>query len=435
MSQPHRTRRDFLKTSTAAASAAALSSLAVSRIAHAAGSDVIRIGMVGCGSRCPGAALNAMNVDPGVRLVAMTDVFASRVESRRKMLKEQKPDQVQVDDAHCFWGLDGYRQVIDSVDVVLIACSAKFHPVYLRAGIEAGKHVFVEKPHAIDPAGVHAVTAACELAKEKGLSVMSGLQSRHHPGYREAIQRVHDGAIGEITSIEENFLRGPYGLYPRLPEYKNEVEYQFANQYHFTWLCGDDVPQSLVHNVDRATWAMREEVPVKAHGMGGRSASYGEIFGNVFDHHGVVYEYAGGARMYAFCRTQNGCYGESSSLLVGTKGRCHTTRCRIEGETNWQYREKGENPYDIEHKVLFEAIRSGNPVNAGDYMARSTMVGVMGQLTCYSGREVTWDQVMKSDYTFLPKPEDVTLDMEPPVKLDANGEYPVFARPGVTEIL
>lgn len=429
-------RRDFLKT--AAVSAAAITQLSPARFAHAAGSDVIRIGMIGCGSRCPGAALNAMTVDPGVNLVAMTDIHADRVQSRREMLRKQKPDQVKVDDAHCFSGLDGYKNVIASVDVALIACAAKFHPYYMMEAIKAGKHVFLEKPHAIDPAGVHMVTAAAELAKQKGLSVMSGLQSRHHPGYQETIRRVHDGAIGDIVAVEENFLRGPYGLYPRLPQYKTEVEYQFANQYHFVWLCGDDVPQSLVHNVDRATWALHDQTPLKCHGMGGRSASYGEIYGNVFDHHGVVYQYASGVRMYAFCRTQNGCYNESSSILLGSKGRANVTQCRIEGQTNWRYephKDRMENPYDIEHKVLFDAIRSGKPTNSGDYMARSTMIGVMGQLSCYSGKEVTWDQVMKSNYTILPKPEDVRLDMEPPVKLDPEKqEYPVYARPGMTTI-
>jgi predicted dehydrogenase len=425
-----------LKTS-AAVSAAALGELALARSAHAGGSEILKIGMVGCGSRCPGAAVNAMNVDPGVRLVAMTDIFADRVQSRRKMLKEQKPQQVQVDDAHCFSGLDGYRQVIDSVDVVLIACAAKFHPVYLLAAVEAGKHVFVEKPHAIDPAGVHMVTAACELAKKKGLSVMSGLHSRHHPGYQETIKRIHDGAIGHIVSIEENFLRPPYGLYPRLPLYKTEVEYQFANQYHFTWLSGDDVPQSLVHNVDRATWAMNGEVPIKAHGLGGRSGTYGnEKYGNVFDHHSVVYEYASGVRMYAFCRTTDGCYNEYSSIILGSKGRCNLMACRIEGETDWHYTGKGFNPYDIEHKVLFEAIRSGKPFNAGSYMAPSTMIGVLGQLSCYSGKQVTWDQAMKSNFAYSPKPEDVRLDMAPPVRFDkAVGDYPVFARPGFTNLL
>jgi predicted dehydrogenase len=431
---PTPSRRDFLKT-CAAVSAAAVSTLPIERTAHAAGSDIIRIGMIGCGSRCPGAAINAMNVDPGVNLVAMTDIHADRVENRRKMLQKQKPEQVKVDDTHCFSGLDGYRHVIESVDVVLIACAAKFHPYYLMKAIEAGKHVFLEKPHAIDPVGIRQLTAAAELAKEKRLSIMSGLHSRHHPGYKETIQRIHDGAIGEIVAIEENFLRGPYGLYPRLPQYKTEVAYQFANQYHFTWLSGDDVPQSMVHNVDRASWAMKEQTPIKAHGMGGRSASYGEIYGNVFDHHGVVYEYANGVRMYAFCRTQNGCYNNSSSVVLGSKGRADVTGCTIHGETEWKYREKAANPYDIEHKVLFEAIRSGNPVNAGDYMARSTLIGIMGQLTCYTGKEITWDQATKSKFFYTPKPEDVTLEMEPPVKLAENGEYPVFSRPGMSTLV
>jgi predicted dehydrogenase len=377
-----------------------------------------------------------MNVDPGVRLVAMTDIVKDRVLGQRSKLQQQKPDQMAVDDDHCFSGLDGYKNVIASADVVLVACAAKFHPVYLRAGIEAGKHVFVEKPHAIDPAGLRDVTTACELAKEKKLCVQSGLHSRYHQGYQETIKRIHDGAIGEIVTIEENFLRGPYGLYKRQAG-MNEVEYQFSNQYHFTWLSGDDVAQSLVHNVDRAGWAMKEQVPKKAHGMGGRSASFGEQFGNVFDHHGVVYEYENGVRMYAFCRTQYGCYDEYSSLLFGTKGRCQLMQCRIEGETNWRYGAKRgeEEPHQAEHRPFFAAIRAGNPLNAGDYMARSTRVAVMGQLACYSGKEVTWDQMMKSDYVLQPKPEDVSLDMEPPVKPGANGEYPVFARPGMTKIL
>jgi len=410
--------------------AATLGGLSLARGAHAAGSDVIRIGLIGCGGRGPGAALNAMTVDPGVRLVAMTDIFADRVQNARKALKAEKPGQVEVDDDHCFSGLDGYKQVIESVDVVLIACSAKYHPVYLEAAIKAGKHVFVEKPHAIDPVGVRQVTAACELAKQKKLCVMSGLHSRHHPGYQETVKRIHDGAIGEIISVEENFLRGPYGLYYRQPK-QTEVEYQFSNQYHFAWLSGDDVPQSLVHNLDRATWAMQGQTPIAAHGLGGRSASFGEVYGNVFDHHSVVYEYANGVRLYALCRTENGCYNNTDSVILGSKGRACITQCTIDGKTKWRYRGPGGNPYDLEHKALFEAIRSGNPVNCGDYMAKSTLIGVMGQLNCYSGQELTWDQVSKSDFVFLPKPEDVRLDMAPPVKPDAQGNYPV-PMPGLT---
>ena len=291
--------------------------------------------------------------------------------------------------------------------------------------------MFVEKPHAIDPVGVREVIAACELAKQKRLSVVSGLQSRFSPGYQETIRRVHDGAIGDIVAIEENFLRGPYSLYRRRPG-QNEVEYQFSNQYHFAWLSGDDVSQSLVHNVDRAAWAMKEQMPLKAHGLGGRSASFGEVYGDVFDHHSVVYEYANGVRMYAFCRTQNGCYSNSGGVILGSKGRCNVTRCRIEGDTNWSYDGPGGNPYDLEHKALFSAIRSGTPINCGDYMARSTLIAVMGQLACYSGKELTWEQVAKSDFFFAPNVDDVRLDMEPPVKHDSNGNYPV-PKPGLTE--
>jgi len=217
------TRRGFLRHSTAAASAAATAGLAIGRSAHAAGSDVIRIGMVGCGGRCTGAADNAMDADPGTRLVAMCDLFADRVQASRRNLEKRKPDQVAVDDDHCFVGLDGYKKVIDSVDVVLIACAAKFHPMYLKAGIEAGKHVFVEKPHGIDPAGIKVVAEAAALARQKKLGILSGLQSRFHPAIRETIQRVIDGQIGQVVSIEENFIRGPYGRTTR-PQGMRELE-------------------------------------------------------------------------------------------------------------------------------------------------------------------------------------------------------------------
>jgi myo-inositol 2-dehydrogenase / D-chiro-inositol 1-dehydrogenase len=433
VSHPKNSRRSFLKATAVAASAVAVNTLPIVRSAHAAGSDIIRIGLIGCGGRGPGAANDAMTVDEGVHLVAMTDIHADRVADRRMRLQKEKPKQVNVDDAHCFSGLDGYKQVIASADVVLVACAAKFHPYYLMEAIKAGKHVFVEKPHAIDPVGVRQITAAATLAKEKGLSIMSGLHSRHEARMQETIRRVHDGAIGEIIAIEENFLRPPYGLYPRLDRYKTEVEYQLANQYHFAWLSGDDVPQSLIHNLDRATWALKDQVPVDCHGIGGRSASYGEIYGDVFDHHGVVYRYKNGVRLYAFCSTQNGCYGEYSSLVLGTKGRASIMTGRIEGQTNWHFQGNSEDGHVAEHRPFFQAIRSGTPINAGDYMARSTLLGVMGQLSCYSGKEVTWEQAMNSNFSYAPKPEDVTLDMEPPVKVDANKEYPVFARPGFTK--
>ncbi|HWR54550.1 MAG TPA: Gfo/Idh/MocA family oxidoreductase [Bryobacteraceae bacterium] len=430
------TRRNFLKLPAAITAVAAVPATLPG---YVAGSDVIRIGVIGCGGRGTEAAGNAMDADKGVRLVAMGDLLRDRAIEKRTALKLKYPGQVDVDDNHIFGGFDAYKNVIESVDVVLIANAAKFHPFHLKAAIEAGKHGFVEKPHAIDPAGLKMVRAACDLATTKRLSVLSGLQSRFYVGYRDIIQRVHDGAIGEIVAGQETWLRPPYVLYPRRPG-QTEVEYQGSNQYHFHWLSGDDVPQTLIHNLDRALWALNGQLPVKAWGMGGRSTLRGEIYGNVFDHHSVVYEFAGGARIYAQCRTIDNCYNENSSLLIGTKGRAYVTLGRIEGEKPWtysgpkSYSRTDLNPYQVEHVELFKAIRSGTPINSGDYMVRSTQTVLMGQFSCYTGQAVTWEQMSASDFYHPPRPEDVRIDMEPPVKPGPDGTYPVFT-PGVTKLL
>ncbi len=422
-------RRDFLRGAAAAASATALRG-------YVAASDVIRVGVIGCGGRGEAAAMNAMNADKGIRIVAMGDIRLDRVQEKRSALKLKYPGQVAVDDDHCFKGFDAYKSVIESSDVVIIANAAKFHALHLKAAVDAGKHVFVEKPHAIDPYGIQMVRAACETAARKRLSVMSGLQSRYHPGYQETMKRVHDGAIGDIVAIQETWLRPPYVMYKRAPGL-TEVEYQASNQYHFHWLCGDDVPQTLIHNLDRSSWAMRNTAPVRAWGMGGRSTLHGEVYGDVFDHHAVVYEFASGVRIYAYCRTIDNCYNENSSLILGTKGRCDLLRLRIQGEANWQHPgpQGKNNAYDLEHVALFEAIRSGKPVNCGDYMVRSTLITLMGQFSCYSGKQVTWDEIANSNYFHAPRPEDVRSDMEPPVRPGADGGYPVFFKPGVSKLL
>ncbi|MDZ7618839.1 MAG: Gfo/Idh/MocA family oxidoreductase, partial [Patescibacteria group bacterium] len=405
--------------------------LTLARSVHAAGSDVIRVGMIGCGGRGAGAALQALDADPGARLVAMGDVFGSRIDSRRKTLAQQRPEQVQVDDDHCFVGLDAYKKVIEASDVVLIANAAKFHPIQTAAAIEAGRHVFVEKPHAIDPVGIRVLTGACKLAREKKLAVLSGLQSRFHAGIRQTIARIQDGQIGQIVSIEENWLRAPYGNTERT-EGVRELEIQYANQYRFSWLCGDDVPQTLVHNLDRATWALGEAAPQWCFGLGGRSGAQ-TLLGDVFDHHTVVYHYANGVRLYAHCRTSLDCYGENSSTIMGTKGTAVVMAGRITGENPWQFEGPAPNPYQEEHNEFFRSIRAGEPIDCGDYMARSTLVGIMGQMSCYSGKQVTWEQVSQSDYFLPPAAEACTWDMAPPTEPDANGVYPVCAVPGFTK--
>jgi len=426
------TRRNFLKTSAVAASAAAVGTLDLSRSAHAAGSDIIKVGMIGCGGRNSGAAGQALSADPGARLVAMCDVLRERVDKALGVLRQAKGDQVMVDNDHCFSGFDGYKHVIEASDVVVIANAAKFHPFHAMAAIQAGKHVFVEKPHGIDPRSVKLMQKACDLAKEKKLCIVSGLQSRFHEGYIETIQRIQDGAIGDIVSIEENFLRAPYRVTERKPEY-SELIWQVSTQYHFRWLSGDDVPQSLVHNMDRSSWVLGNAVPIKCHGLAGRSTMVEPIYGDVFDHHSVVYEFDKGVRVYAFCRTTVGCYDENSSLISGSKGKASVMHCRIWGETSWRWRGQCD-PYQTEHDELFAGIRSGNPVDCGDYMARSTMIGVMGQISCYTGKEVSWEEINASDFSYPPLPEECHDGMEPPTKPGENGSYPVPA-PGRTKMI
>jgi len=395
----------------------------------------IRVGVIGCGGRGEAAAMNAMNAGPDVRIVAMGDLLLDRVHEKRTALRLKYPKQMDVADSRCFGGWDAYKQVIEASDVVVIANAAKFHPFHLMAAVRAGKHVFVEKPHAIDPAGVKMVRAACDLAKQKGLCVVSGLQSRYHPGYRETMARVHDGAIGSIVAIQETWLRPPYVLYPRRPG-MDEITYQGSNQYHFNWLSGDDVPQTLIHNLDRSSWALGNAAPLKAWGMGGRSTLKGEIYGNVFDNHAVVYDFPNSVRVYAYCRTIDNCYNENSSFIIGTKGRCDLLKLRIEGETNWQspVSQRRDSAYDLEHVALFDAIRKGQPLNNGDYMVRSVSITLMGQFSCYTGKEVTWDQFAASDFAYSPRPEETRDGMEAPVKPGPDGTYPVFP-PGVTKLL
>jgi len=375
--------------------------------------------------------MDALDADPGVRVVAMADLFADRLESSLARIKTHSPDRTAVDPEHRFVGFDGYRHVIESSDVVLIACASRFHPKYLRAAVDAGKHVFVEKPHGIDPVGVRATQEACDVARTKGLCVLSGLHNRFDPGVRETMKRIHGGAIGDIVSMEVNFLRAPYVLVERQPGW-SEIEYQYRNWYHFSWLSGDDVTQSLVHSVDKASWAMHDESPIKAHGLAGRSASFGQIYGDVFDHHSVVYEYAKGTRLYAFCRTQAGCHEDVSDYVFGTKGRASLLNYNIQGEVNWDYPGPFLNPYKEEHKEFFAAIRSGTPMNCGNYMANSTMVAVLGEIVCYTGRHLGWKRAIDANFSFEPSQCDFTT--QPPVKPSPDGLYPV-AVPGKTQLI
>jgi predicted dehydrogenase len=437
MPNPHQpptsvsSRRDFLKTS--AAGAAAACGLSLARSAHAAGEQAVKIGMLGCGGRCSGAAAQALGLGKDVKLVGMSDVFEKRMRGKRDWFKANFPEQFLATDDTCTYGLEGYKAVIEASDAVLIACASKYHSFYAEEAVKAGKHVFVEKPHAIDPAGCIRLRRVCQMAKEKNVSVVSGHESRYSLAYQEQVKRIHDGAIGNVVAIQSMFLRGPYGTVARDPSL-NETEYQFSNWYHFRWLSGDDVTQSLVHNLDRMRWVLHEENPTWCFGLAGRSTSFGEVYGDMFDHHTVTYEFKSGPRLYALCQTRNGCHPNWDDIIMGTKGVCYWTACRIEGETNWKY-EGPHNVADIEEqKILIGALREGRTVNHGDTMVDSTYVAIMGQIACYTGKPVTWEQMMAADFEFEPKLADVRLDMDAPTKPDATGNYPLPV-PGVTKYI
>jgi predicted dehydrogenase len=422
------TRREFLRTSAALAGTVALGELPISRSAHAAGSDAIKIGLIGCGGRGTGAAANAINAGPDIRLVALADVFPDKVQGALKSLAARKPAQVAVKDDHCFVGFDAYQQLIKSdVDVVLIAPSSHFIPAHLQAAIAAGKHVFCEKPHGIDVPGVKIARAAATNAQDKKLSLVSGLCWRYDVGLREAMKRVQDGAIGDILAVQSTYVSSPFYPNDRKAGW-SEMEFQLRNWYHFNWLSGDQTAQQLVHSLDKASWVLGDKPPVRVWGMGGRQTCLAPKFGDQYDHQAAVFEYASGARLYSFTRDQEDCYVDVSDYVVGTKGRLRFNAYKydlaIEGENAWRYTPPAPKPsmYDLEHKALFDAIRTGRPINNGDYMCLSSMLAIVAQMAIYSGQAIAWDQAEQSRRSFAL--ERYAWDVVPPVKPGPDGRYP-----------
>ncbi|HPA18425.1 MAG TPA: Gfo/Idh/MocA family oxidoreductase [Verrucomicrobiae bacterium] len=433
-------RRAFLKTSAAATGSALLGALELGAGVHAAGSDTLKVGLIGCGGRGTAAAGDALTGDPNTQLWAVADIFADKIESALNTLTTKYGDRVRVEPSRRFTGLDAYRGVIENCDVVMVACSSRFHPKYGLAAVQAKKHVFVEKPAAVDVAGIQTILEADELSKANGTGFLGGVTYRYHLGRREAIKRIHDGEIGDILAIQCDYHRAPYRLIDRKPEW-SEMEYQFRNWYHFTWLSGDDVPQSLIHNLDSALWALRDELPLNAYGMGGRSTHFQASLGTSFDHHYVTYEYADGRCIYGSCRTAQGCFGSNKDVFHGTKGRCHFAASAppkitdLKGNVIWTADAElsKQSPYVQEHMEFLKSIRDGKPFQRGKNLAESSMASVLGQMAVYSGQRIAWQEAMDSKFAFPPAGE-IRLDMEPPVKPGPDGLYPV-AIPGQTKLI
>ncbi|HEX5220903.1 MAG TPA: Gfo/Idh/MocA family oxidoreductase [Verrucomicrobiae bacterium] len=410
-------RRDFLKISAAAGAAIAAPAILPGRLFGAGNSDTLRVGLVGCGGRGSGAAAQALKADPNVVLTAIGDAFAEPIQNSLKNLREQSPDKVKVTPEKCFAGLDAYQKVIDSgVDVVLLCSPPGFRPVHLEAAIKAGKHVFCEKPVATDAPGVRSVLASAKLAREKSLSLVAGLCWRYDAARREFYKKIHDGAIGEVRSIYATYYTGQVKPMPpasQRPREMGDLEWQIRNWYNFTWLSGDGLVEQAVHSVDKISWAMKDQPPLKAIAVGGRQTS--NPGGNIYDHIFVVYEYPDDVRAFLGQRQINNCVNDNSDYLTGTAGFGKIPGWQspvIRGKETWRYRGEKIDMYQQEHNELFASIRSGNPLNDGSWMAHSTLMGIMARMAAYTGQEISWEDALNSKQQLVPEKLDWKMKLE-----------------------
>jgi predicted dehydrogenase len=402
------TRRNFIsKSAVATAGTVITSSLAADPAEKA---EVLKVGLVGCGGRGTGACRQALQADSGTRLVAMADMFSDRLDGslERLLAIPAVSERISVPADKRFVGFDAFDQLLASgVDVVLLATPPHFRPVHIEKAINAGVHVFAEKPVAVDGPGIRSVLASCKLAKKKKLSVVSGLCLRHSYSFQELVRRLHDGAIGDLLSLQANDYRGSIWYKERQPDW-TDMHYQMRNWYYYSWLSGDFNVEQHVHFLDVCSWA-KGAYPIKAVGMGGRHVRTEKKYGNIFDHHSIVYEYADGAKLYSNTRQMKGCKSNMSAEIQGSAGRARFSERRngvtidAKGKDLWVYRGEGNDVYQTEHDELFASIRSGKPINNGEYMAKSTLLAIMGRMATYTGQEITWDMALNSKEVLGPE--------------------------------
>lgn len=415
------TRRDFLKSTAVAAGAAVATQLSLPSV-HAAGSDVIKVGVIGCGGRGNGAAEDVLRSAKGVTIHALGDVFQFQVDGTRNRLKDLTAKDNQIKqlgnsadvEGRCFTGLDAYKQVIDSgVNYVILATTPGFRPIHLQAAVAAGKNIFTEKPVGVDGPGIRKVLAAYEEAQQKGLHIAAGTQRRHQRAYIETLKRIHDGAIGDIVSGRcywtMDILWQHISDLPRHPEIKGDVAQQIFNWYNYTWLCGDHIVEQHVHNLDVMNWAIGTH-PVSAVGMGYRTRT-DPRYGHIYDFFAVDYAYPKDVHVLSMCRQISNCWNSVSEHAAGTKGSSDIDGYNINGKSLFTTKElkKHTNPYVQEHTDLIESIRSGKPLNELKQVAESTLTAIMGRMSAYTGKEVKWEQALNSREDLMP--QDLTLDM------------------------
>ena len=415
-----------------ASAASAAASTSIFNIAATAppNNGKLRVGLIGCGGRGSGAASQALKADANVELTAMGDAFEDQLQKSLRSLQKDEPEKVKVTPEKCFVGLDAYQKVIDSgVDVVLLATPPGFRPVHLKAAVDAGKHIFCEKPMATDAPGVRSVMESVKAAKEKNLALVAGFCWRYDGARREFYQRIHDGAIGDIRAIYATYYAGPVKPMPapsERPAGMGDLEWQLRNWYNFTWLSGDGYVEQACHSVDKAAWGLKDQSPIKAVAVGGRQTPNNQ--GNIFDHMFVVYEFPDDVRVFMGQRQVGNTYSDNSDYLMGAAGFGKIqgwSAPYLKGKENWRYKGPKTDMYQSEHNELFASIRSGKLINNGQWMAHSTLMGIMGRMAAYTGQEITWEQAMNSEEKLVPDKLDwnMKLDIAP------------MAMPGVTKLV
>jgi predicted dehydrogenase len=435
---PELTRRSFLKATSTLAAAASLAPGV-----FASNDDTLKVALIGCGGRGSGACSQALSTTGPLKLVAMADAFKDRLDGSYNELKSNHADRVDVAEENKFIGFDAYQHAIALADVVILATPPGFRPSHFEEAVRQGKHIFMEKPVAVDGPGVRKVLAAAEEAKKKNLKVAVGLQRHHQKPYIETIKRLHDGAIGDIVAMRAYWnghtpwVRPRKELEEKLGRPPTEMEYQVYNRYYFVWVCGDHIVEQHIHNLDVINW-VKQAHPISAAGMGGRQLRNGIDNGEIYDHHAVEFVYPDGSRLSSQCRHMEGCSDSVSEHVQGTKGLCDisgyhmqgvnggiVTDFKIKGENEWRFKgDHGKDPYQQEHDDLFAAIRNDTPyAETLEYGAYSTMTAILGRLATYSGKVISWDDAINSPLDSFPKV--LAWDAETPTKPDANGRYPI----------
>jgi predicted dehydrogenase len=422
-------RRDFLKASSAIAASVVTGFPAI--ISGQTVTNAIKVGLVGSGGRGTGAAQQALTADDYAELTAVADIDQSRIDASLAELSKHKiASRLKVDKANQYLGLDAYQKVIDSgVDIVILTTPPGFRPVHLAACIDANKHVFCEKPIATDAPGVRSVLATTEKATAKNLSLVSGFCWRYNDAIVDSFKHIHDGSIGRLVAYHATYYTSPVKPMPpesSRPAGMSDTEWQIRNWYNFVWLCGDSIVEQAIHSVDKVAWAMNDEPPVNCVAVGGREIP--AEGGNIYDHFAVNYLYPNGFRAFVVNRQTVGCFNENADFIMGSDGTCILGGARpprIEGKNPWTWSGEKYDMYQREHDRLFASIRKHQPINNGKRMATSTLLGMMGRMSAYTGQEITWEQAMNSQEVLVPE------------HLDWNGSLPVppRAKPGITKFI